>query len=867
MTDVKITPMLEQYFQIKSQVDDAILFFRVGDFYETFFEDAELCSRELDIVLTSRAGSSQKGYPLAGVPYHAADSYIAKLVGKGYKVAICEQMESRPSGDSKIVERSVTRVVTPGTVLDSMMLDEKKNNYLISVACDEVSCTLIATDFSVGTMELFDFSERERFQFAIAEIEAFEPSEIIYCSHGLPESFEKYLFKYKCSKFNDVEPASMPEQIASQLKVSLDNGIGVALQSNLNLLLNYLKKMQNEKMPHLRIIVKNNENHHLKIDFATKRNLELLNPLVFDGSKGKSLLSVLDFTKTPMGGRQLRKSINNPLSDHTSIVNRLELVEELVNNQLRRHQLTEYIAKVRDVERIAVRVALMKASPRDLWVLAISLGAIAFLKTMFSSTDMPKITHRLERLDPLKELANKLSLALVDNAASNTRDAGFIRSAYNAELDALRHLCSDSKRCIIALEVKEREKTGIKSLKIGYNRVFGYYIEMTKMHSQKVPAEYVRKQTLANSERYINDELKQLEANIACAEQRAIALELEIFDDLIISCQEKLSALFANAEIIGFVDVLLSLSLAAVEYDYVRPEMHAKSFLTIIDGRHPIVERMRNTELFVPNSIHLTDERRLAILTGPNMAGKSTFIRQIALIVIMAHIGSFVPARSANIGLVDRVFARVGASDDLASGRSTFMMEMSEMSNIIQLATDRSLIILDEVGRGTSTYDGLSIAQAMIEYLHNKVCAMTVFATHYHELTSLSETLKQSFNICMSIKEKSNSIVFLRRVIDGTADKSYGIHVAELAGIPDEITARAKILLNKFESDVVQSTRTQKKQASKHQDLQQMSLLPEFDWMFINELRKLDLETITPLEAINFLFEWKNTLNQGSNDE
>jgi len=867
MLNVKLTPMLEQYFKIKSQIDDAVLFFRVGDFYETFFEDAELCSRELDIVLTSRAGSSEKGYPLAGVPYHAADAYIAKLVGKGHKVAICEQMESKPSGDNKIVERAVTRVITPGTVLDTLMLDEKKNNYLISVACDDSVCTLIATDFSVGTMELFDFAEKERFQFAIAEIEAFEPSEIIYYNRGLPESFEKYLLKYKCSEFNDIGSPSVPEQIATQLRASFDDEIRPAMKCNLHLLFSYLKKMQNEKVPHLRIVQKNSEVHRLKIDFATKRNLELLNPLVFDGSKGKSLLSVLDFTKTPMGGRQLRKLVNSPLSDYASIDSRLDMVEEIVNDQLGRHQLIEYIGKVRDIERIAVRIALAKASPRDLRLLAVSLEAISFLKTIFPNNSMPKINHRLEQLNPLPELTNRLMQALDDNASPSLRDAGFVRSGYNAELDNLRQLSSDSKRCVIALEEKEREKTGIKSLKIGYNRVFGYYIEMTKMHSQNVPGDYVRKQTLANSERYINDELKHLESSIASAEQRAIALELEIFNELIQSCQVKLSALFANAELIGFVDILLSLAIAAVEYDYVRPEIHEKSFVTIVDGRHPVVERMRTSELFVPNSIQLSVEKRLAILTGPNMAGKSTFIRQIALIVIMAHIGSFVPANSAQIGLVDRVFARVGASDDLASGRSTFMMEMSEMSNIIELATTRSLIILDEVGRGTSTYDGLSIAQAMIEYLHDKVMAMTVFATHYHELTSLSNTLNCAFNLCMSIKEKASGVVFLRRVVDGTADKSYGIHVAELAGIPEIITARAKKLLQKFESGAMPPLLNQKNKNPHQQEFQQLSLMPEYDWKFINELRKLDLETITPLEALNFLFGWKNTLNRGSKDE
>ena len=863
----KITPMMEQYMEIKKQYQYCLLFFRLGDFYEMFFEDALIASKELDITLTGKSYGQEERAPMCGVPYHSADSYISKLVEKGYKVAICEQVED-PKLAKGIVKREVVRIITPGTIIDNTVLDETKNHYIASVYINKNGYGLAVCDVSTGEFQTTDFPGVNAASKLIDELARFSPSEII-CNAALkelplfgeiekrfsmkPQLCEDWYFSYhSCEKL-----------LCEHFKVHNLEGFGLRNRPICicasGSLMQYLIDTQKNDLSHINQLKLYASNAFMVLDITTRRNLELTETLREKARKG-SLLWVLDKTKTAMGARLLRKWTEQPLIQQKEIEKRLDAVEELTEEVFIREEIKEVLNSMYDFERIMSKVVYQTANCRDLIALKNSIENLPLLKAVLRKTKSAYLTELYEKLDTLENLFALIDKAIVEEPPFTVREGGLIKKGYDNELDVLFQAKSEGTQWIANLETEEREQTGIKNLKIRYNKVFGYYIEVTKSNIGDVPARYIRKQTLANCERYTTTELNELAELILGAEEKIVSLEYDLFCEVRNSIAAEAQRILDCAYTVAVVDTLQSFSMAASENQYVKPQITTDGVIDIKTGRHPVVEQMTKNA-FVPNDTYLDiQDSRLSIITGPNMAGKSTYMRQTALIVLMAQIGSFVPASSAKISIVDRIFTRVGASDDLASGQSTFMVEMTEVANILNNATANSLLILDEIGRGTSTFDGLSIAWAVLEYITDQklIGAKTLFATHYHELTELEGKLNGVKNYCISIKEQGEDIIFLRKIKRGGADHSYGVQVARLAGLPNRVIQRANEILKQLNAADI--TKKAKKIAAKSQEMaqetaKQMDMFTAQETRIVDELNKIDVMSLTPMEAIQVLFD------------
>ena len=876
----ELTPMMKQYMQTKEEYKDCILFYRLGDFYEMFFDDALTASKELEITLTGKNCGLEERAPMCGIPYHAVDSYLNRLVSKGYKVAICEQVED-PKTAKGIVKREVIRVVTPGTNLDTQGLDETKNNYIMCIVYMADRYGLSIADVTTGEYLVTELDSQTKL---MDELYKFMPSEIV-CNEAfymsgldlddLKNRLHMAIYSLEAWYFDD---ALCRETLQEHFKVASLEGIGLSdyecgmIASGA--LLKYLEETQKNSLSHMSRLTRYATGNYMVLDSATRRNLELVETLREKQKRG-SLLWVLDKTKTAMGARTLRKYVEQPLIDKKSIVKRLDAVAELKDNAICREEIREYLNPVYDLERLVGKITYQSANPRDLIAFQSSLSMLPSVKCILKDMESDLLKEIYEELDPLEELCDLVGRAIQEEPPLAMKEGGIIKDGYNEEVDRLRKAKSEGKNWLADLETKEREKTGIKNLRIRYNKVFGYYLEVTNSFKDLVPDYYTRKQTLANAERYIIPELKELEDTILGAEDKLCALEYELYCEVRNTIAAELTRIQRTAKAVAKLDVIASLALVAERNNYVRPKINEKGVIDIRDGRHPVVEKMIPNDMFIANDTYLDDKKqRISIITGPNMAGKSTYMRQAALIVLMAQLGSFVPASSANIGLVDRIFTRVGASDDLASGQSTFMVEMNEVANILRNATSKSLLILDEIGRGTSTFDGLSIAWAVVEYISNSklLGAKTLFATHYHELTELEGKISNVNNYCIAVKEKGDDIVFLRKIVKGGADKSYGIQVAKLAGVPDPVINRAKEIVEelvtaditgKVKDIAVQGSETKKKTQKKldEVDLTQFSLFDTVkDDDVLNELKELDVSHMTPMDAMNKLYQLQNKL-------
>ena len=877
-----LTPMMQQYMAIKEQYKDCILFYRLGDFYEMFYDDALTASRELEITLTGKNCGQEERAPMCGVPYHAVDAYLNKLVAKGYKVAICEQAED-PKQAKGIVKREVIRIVTPGTNLSQQALDEGRNNYLMCLVYDNNQFGLAITDISTGD---FYTTEVATLKELYDEIHRFSPSEIIcndsfYMSGASLDDFKDRLH-VSVSTLDTwyMDEAVSVQKIKEHFKVASLDGLGLADFPSGTLavgaLLLYLYETQKNTLDNLTKITPYRSGGYMIIDSATNRNLELIETLREKQKKG-SLLWVLDKTKTAMGARLMRNWIEQPLIEKKKITARQDAVEELYNDMITREEIREYLNAVYDLERLVTRISYRTANPRDLIAFKTSLGMIPPVKQLLSQAKSAELKEIDERMDCLEDIYDLIEKSIQDEPPIMIREGGMIKEGYNEDVDKFRLSRTEGKTWLAELEAREKEKTGIKNLRVRYNKVFGYYLEVTNSYKELVPEDWTRKQTLANAERYITPELKELEDMILGAEDKLAALEYDLYCEVRDSIGEQIVRIQETAKAIAHLDVLASLACVAQSNDYVRPSINTKGVIDIQGGRHPVVEKMNNNQMFIDNDTYLDNKNhRISIITGPNMAGKSTYMRQSALIVLMAQIGSFVPAKSANIGIVDRIFTRVGASDDLASGQSTFMVEMTEVANILRNATSRSLLILDEIGRGTSTFDGLSIAWAVVEHISNPklLGAKTLFATHYHELTELEGKLDSVNNYCIAVREQGDDIIFLRKIIRGGADKSYGIQVARLAGVPDSVIDRAKEIASWLEeTDVTDKaknlqvrTSAKKKEAVREAGPaeKQMSLFDIYpaDHPVLKELAGLDVSNMTPIQALNTLYELQKRLKE-----
>ena len=877
----KLTPMMEQYFQIKNKYKDCILFYRLGDFYEMFYEDALTASRELEITLTGKNCGQEEKAPMCGVPFHSCEPYINKLVEKGFRVAICEQVED-PKAAKGIVKRDVIRVVTPGTNVMTQSLDESKNNFIMSVFCEDDLFGIGVCDLSTGE---FRTTQVEHQDALFDEMNKFQPSEIIcndaFCICGMDFDFIKdkvgAVISPVASYYFEKDNCEM--LIKEQYNLANLEGIGLTdypfgvIASGA--LLQYLHETQKNSLSHLMELKVYSTENYMVIDSSTRRNLELCETLREKGKKG-SLLWVLDKTKTAMGARMLRKMIEQPLIHKTAIQDRLDAVEMLKDNLMAREELREYMNSIYDLERLTMKVSYRSANPRDLISFKTSIQYLPYIKDILARFSKGVLAKMAGDLDTLEDLHELLEASIEEDPPIPIKEGGIIKEGFDEEIDHLKKAKTDGKTWLAELEEREREKTGIKNLRVRYNKVFGYYIEVTNSYKDLVPDYYIRRQTLANAERYTTEELSELARTILGAEDRLYALEYETY----VAIREKLAAemerIQKTASVIAWTDVFASLALVAETNQYVRPTLNQRGVIDIKDGRHPVVEKMMSGELFVANDTLLDHKKnRVDIITGPNMAGKSTYMRQTALIVLMAQLGSFVPAQEANIGICDRIFTRVGASDDLASGQSTFMVEMTEVANILRNATRNSLLVLDEIGRGTSTFDGLSIAWAVVEHISNTklLGAKTLFATHYHELTELEGTIAGVKNYCIAVKEQGDDIVFLRKIVRGGADKSYGIQVAKLAGVPDSVISRAKEIASELtENDItakakeiasVSANVVQHKAVPKPDevDMQQMSFFDTVkDDDIIKELDGLELSTMTPIDAMNTLYRLQTRL-------
>ncbi len=862
----QLSPMMQQYLKIKEENKDCILFFRLGDFYEMFFDDAKLASKELELTLTGRDCGLEERAPMCGVPYHSCEGYIARLVQKGYKVAICEQMED-PAKAKSIVKRDIVRVVTPGTVMEPSMLDESRNNYICCIYSEKKDVGICFSDISTGELYATGFKGKECYEKIKSQLSSYMPREILIGGDVVEYTELAPFIRDKLSAAVEMLPDesfaflscqdTVKAQFGEEYSLIEDNPM---LVSAVGALINYLRNTQKtglERITHINLL---SDNQFMKLDFNTKRNLELTQTMLNKEKKG-SLLWVLDKTKTSMGKRLLRGWIDKPLLNVSRIINRQSAVEELVNETVLRLDLTAALVGIFDIERLMTNIVYGSAKGRELRSLASAVEKLPQIKLLLKYCKSSELRRLYSELDTLEDIYKLIDDAIVEDPPFSVKEGGIIKRGYNEELDNVSSDMNDSTGLLSKIEEEQRELTGIPKLRVGYNRVFGYYIEVTNSYKEMVPDTYIRKQTLTNCERYITQDLKTLEGRILGAKDKAVALEYQLFDEIRKKVAAELDRIERTAHAIANLDVLNSLANVASDNRYTRPEVNLGDAVLLKDSRHPVVEQLLGGAPFVPNDVYLNcSANRVAIITGPNMAGKSTYMRQVALIVLMAQIGSFVPAASAEIGIVDSIFTRVGASDDLASGQSTFMVEMSEVAHIVSNATSKSLLILDEIGRGTSTFDGMSIARAVLEYVADskKLGAKTLFATHYHELTVLEDTIDGVNNYNIAVKKHGDDITFLRRIVPGGADDSYGIEVAKLAGIPDAIISRAKQILSDLESgnSVIQPVA----KPPRNEDVEQLSLMPDVSSPVIEKLEKVDLNTLTPIEAMNLLYELKNMI-------
>ena len=853
-----VTPMMQQYLDVKEKHPDCIVFFRLGDFYEMFFEDAQLVSRELELTLTGKDCGLSERAPMCGIPYHAAATYVSRLIDKGYKVAICEQMTD-PALSKGLVERAVIRIITPGTVVDPAMLDEKSNSYILCVVFQGKEASLAYTDVSTGefTVHLL----RDANALLRDELVRIRPHEMVTNDEKLLSASIGETVAISQLAASAFERKNAEEQLLSHFKVASLTALGLEPRDKRAIaagaLLRYLNETQKNSLAHITLISPYQGGDTMFLDRMTRRNLELTESLR-SGERRGSLLWLLDKTHTAMGARLLRGWVEEPLINQARITARLEAVDALRNDYITADELGEALSSVADLERLLGKISYNSLNARDCLALLRSLQCVAPIKALLARINTVQITALGHTLSPLNALCDLLAKAIHPDAPPTLAEGGIIADGYNAELDGYREASANGKQWVLDLETAERQETGIKNLKIQYNRVFGFYIEVTKSNLNNVPLRYTRKQTLANAERYITPELADIERKITGAQQSALTLENQLFTEIRDEIANEIPAIQHNALAIKTLDALLSLANVAREYGYVKPDVMDDGIIEIKDGRHPIVERMLGDEPFVPNDVLLdTDHNRMLIITGPNMAGKSTYMRQVAQIVVLAHIGSFVPAASAHICLCDRIFTRIGASDDLAGGQSTFMVEMSETANILRNATSKSLILLDEIGRGTSTFDGLSIAWAVVEYILDpkKIGAKTLFATHYHELSELEGRFEGVRNYCITVKERGEDVIFLRKIQPGGADKSYGVHVARLAGIPTSAVARAHEIQARLEvSDINQETISQNILEQKKKLNRQTDLFHLEQDALLEELKNMEVLSITPMDALNELF-------------
>ena len=857
----KLSPMMQQYFDIKEKYQDTILFFRLGDFYEMFYEDAITCSKELELTLTGKDCGQEERAPMCGVPFHAADQYIDKLLEKGYKIAVCEQVEN-PAEAKGIVKRDVIRVVTPGTVTNSKLLDEKNNNYLCCVFKGGNEAGMAFVDVTTGDLYATQLSCNRGD--IISELSRYNPREII-CNREFIENASLISFineRLGCSVEAENEGMFEPddarhkiyEQFGNKADTMPKEGYDLAIIA-VGAILAYLAKTQMCELPHIKGIEFYTAEQYMDIDFSSKRNLEVT-ATMREGKRRGSLLWVLDDTETSMGARLLKSWIDKPLLNVTTIQNRLNAVDELVKSTIIRSEIRKCLSNIQDIERLISRVVTGSANCRDLLALKASFEPLPDI--IKNAQNLESILNRTVTgyIDDMHDLCDLLERGIIENPPLTIKEGGIIREGFDENVDLYRKAMTEGKQWLATIEQQEKEKTGIKNLKIGFNKVFGYYIEVSKSNIGLVPDTYIRKQTLTTGERYITGELKEIENNILGAEERICALEYSIFCEIRDTVANANSRILQTAKALAELDVLCSLAEVAVKNNYTMPVVNVSNKIDIKDGRHPVVEKVLKGQLFIPNDTFLSTKDRVSIITGPNMAGKSTYMRQVALIVLMAQIGSFVPASSAEIGIVDKIFTRVGASDDLASGQSTFMVEMNEVANILDNATKNSLLILDEIGRGTSTYDGLSIAWAVVEYIADlkKLGAKTLFATHYHELTELEDKLDGVKNYCIAVKKRGDDIIFLRKIIQGGADESYGIEVAKLAGVKNDVIKRAKEIVEKLSviNTDINQTLPEKKDGDVQLGFEQFG-----GQDIINKLQKLDVTTLTPIEALNKLYELK----------
>lgn len=854
--------MMKQYFKIKEQNKDSILFFRLGDFYEMFYDDAKIASKELELTLTGRDCGQAERAPMCGVPFHSCEGYIARLVAKGYKVAICEQTED-PATAKGLVKRDIIRVITPGTVMESSMLDEGRNNYICCMFSDSKKIGLCFCDISTGELYATEISGSDSVNSLTSQLASYNPREILIGGDIVKIKSLPAFIKSKLSAGvemlrdesfdNKLCTDTVNMQFGKEMQCIADSQV---LINAIGALINYLKETQKNGLERINKIELYSDKQYMNLDYNTQRNLELTATMLNKEKRG-SLLWVLDKTKTAMGKRLIRSWLEHPLLNVSAINNRQSAVEELVNNNMLRLDIMDALSGIFDIERLMTRIVYGSANGRELRSLAAALQKLPQLSELVADCSAKYLKKVYKEIDLLEDIYNLIDSAIVEEPPFSVREGGMIKKGYNPDLDILLTDMNDSKGILARIEAEQREKTGIPKLRVGYNKVFGYYIEVTNSYKDLVPETYIRKQTLTNCERYITQDLKDIEGRILGAKDRSVAMEYTLFDNVRKTVANNLERIQRTAKAIAVLDVLVSLANVAADNRYVRPEVNLSTVIRLKDSRHPVVEALLNDTPFVPNDVYLDSAgERVAIITGPNMAGKSTYMRQVALIVLMAQMGSFVPASSATIGVVDSIFTRVGASDDLASGQSTFMVEMSEVANIVKSATSKSLLILDEIGRGTSTFDGMSIARAVLEYCadRKKLGAKTLFATHYHELTIMQDLLDGVKNYSIAVKKRGDDITFLRRIIPGGADDSFGIEVAKLAGLPNSIINRAKEILKELESGSNAPTVIKEKS----EDMQ-MSLIST-DNAVVERLSEVDLNTLTPIEAINLLYELKGMI-------
>ena len=867
----EFSPMMQRYLETKEQYKDCILFYRLGDFYEMFFDDAITAARELEITLTGKDCGQEERAPMAGVPHHAAEMYISRLIAKGYKVAICEQLED-PKNTKGIVKRGVIRVVTPGTVVDSNMLEERKNNYIMSIFKSGLYFGISVCDISTGEFYSAEIKDNNNFPQLLDEIARYSPSELVINSNladcteemsKIRERFNTYITRFQDNffdskpdilklRFNLVDTNQKPINNIEERKFAV---------ASINALIEYIEQTQMTNLDHINKITIYQISKYMSLDINARRNLEITEKMR-DKSKKGTLLWVLDKTSTSMGGRHLRRWLNDPLIDTLEINRRLEAVKELKENVMLKGDVIDNLKKVYDIERLAGKMAYGNANARDMITLKNSLARLPDVKQVLQNCDAPMLKDIYENLDELQDIYELIEKSIVDDPPMTVKDGGIIKLGYNEEVDKLKTATTEGKNWIIKLEADEKEKTGIKNLKVGFNKVFGYFIEVTKSNLSQVPERYVRKQTLTNAERYITEELKNLENQILGAEEKVVSLEYDLFTKIREEIAQNIIRLQKTATLVSTLDVLASFAQVAEDMNYCMPQVDNSGIIDIKRGRHPVIEKMLGAGEFVENDTYLDkNENRLSIITGPNMAGKSTYMRQVALITLMAQVGSFVPAEEAKIGVVDKIFTRVGASDDLSMGQSTFMVEMMEVATILKEATQNSLVILDEIGRGTSTYDGLSIAWAVAEYIANKEkCgAKTLFATHYHELTELEEKIEGVKNYSIAVKEKGEDIIFLRKIVRGGTDESYGIHVARLAGVPKLVTEEANKILKSLERKNIltgkKEEKRDKKQVEGQFDMYNFKLAE-----IAHEIDKINLNELTPIDALNALVKIKEKM-------